>query len=79
MLDFEKIIARIVEQSPPRLVAIDGLPLAGKLSLADRLALALGTECVRLDGFVKPRRNGAHMINRHSPSITSAMMSSWPR
>jgi uridine kinase len=54
MLDFEKIIARVVQQSPLRLVAIDGLPLAGKSTLADRLALALGTECVRLDDFVKP-------------------------
>ena len=54
MLDFEKIIARVMQQSPLRLVAIDGLPLAGKSTLADRLALALGTECVRLDDFVKP-------------------------
>jgi hypothetical protein len=54
MLDFEKIIARVVQQSPLRLVAIDGLPLAGKSTLADRLTLALGTECVRLDDFVKP-------------------------
>jgi nicotinamide riboside kinase len=41
MLDFEKIIARVVQQSSLRLVAIDGLPLAGKSTLADRLALAL--------------------------------------
>jgi hypothetical protein len=54
MLDFEKIIERVVQQSPRRLVAIDGLPLAGKSTLADRLALELGTECVRLDDFVKP-------------------------
>jgi hypothetical protein len=27
MLDFEKIIERVVQQSPLRLVAIDGLPL----------------------------------------------------
>jgi uridine kinase len=54
MLDFEQVIARVVQRSPLRLVAIDGLPLAGKSTLADRLALALGAECVRLDDFVKP-------------------------
>jgi uridine kinase len=54
MLDYARIIARVVQQSPLRLVAIDGLPLAGKSTLADRLALALGTESVRLDDFVKP-------------------------
>jgi broad-specificity NMP kinase len=35
-------------------VAIDGLPLAGKSTLADRLAVAAGAECIRLDDFVKP-------------------------
>jgi hypothetical protein len=45
-LDFEKIIARVIQQPPLRLVAIDGLPLAGKATLADHLALVLGTECV---------------------------------
>jgi hypothetical protein len=30
MLDFEQVIARVVQRSPLRLVAIDGLPLAGK-------------------------------------------------
>jgi uridine kinase len=54
MLDFEEVIARVVQQSPLRLVAIDGLPLAGKSTLADRLALAVGAKCVRLDDFVKP-------------------------
>jgi uridine kinase len=66
MLDFEKIIARVVQQSPLRLVAIDGLPLAGKSTLADRLALALGTECVRLDDFVKPE---AQWQSRDQPSF----------
>jgi uridine kinase len=54
MLDFEEVIARVVQRSPLRLVAIDGLPLAGKSTLADRLALAVGAKCVRLDHFVKP-------------------------
>jgi uridine kinase len=54
MLDFEKVIAKVVQRSPLRLVAIDGLPLAGKSTLADRLALVIGAGCVRLDDFVKP-------------------------
>jgi uridine kinase len=54
MLDFDDVISRVVDRSPLRLVAIDGLPLAGKSTLADRLASALGGSCVRLDDFVKP-------------------------
>jgi hypothetical protein len=54
MLDFEEVIAKVAQWSPLRLVAIDGLPLAGKSTLADRLILAVGAECVRLDDFVKP-------------------------
>ncbi len=66
MLDFEKVIARVVQRSPLRLVAIDGLPLAGKSTLADRLALALGAECVRLDDFVKPE---AEWRSHNQPSF----------
>jgi hypothetical protein len=35
MLDFEDVIAAVVDRSPLRLIAIDGLPLAGKSTLAD--------------------------------------------
>jgi uridine kinase len=52
MLDFEDIIARVVDWSPLRLVAIDGLSLAGKSTLADLLVSALGGPCIRLDDFV---------------------------
>lgn len=54
MLDFQEVIGRVTERSRLRLVAIDGLPLAGKSTLADRLAVALRAECIRLDDFVKP-------------------------
>jgi uridine kinase len=54
MLDFDEVIAVAVRQSPLRLVAIDGLPLAGKSTLADRLTSALGAQCIRFDDFVKP-------------------------
>jgi uridine kinase len=54
MLDFQEIIGRVTYRSGPGLVAIDGLPLAGKSTLADHLVVASGAECVRLDDFVKP-------------------------
>jgi uridine kinase len=54
MLDFDDVIARVIGASPLRLVAIDGLALAGKSTLADRVAAALGGHCLRLDDFVKP-------------------------
>jgi uridine kinase len=54
MLDFQEVIAQVTQRSSPRLVAIDGLPLAGKSTLADRLAVTVGAECIRLDDFVKP-------------------------
>jgi hypothetical protein len=45
MIDFEKVIAKVVQRPPLRLVAIDGLPLADKSTLADRLAMAVAAEC----------------------------------
>jgi uridine kinase len=54
MLDFEEVIAMAIRRSPLRLIAVDGLPLAGKSTLADRLASALAGHCLRLDDFVKP-------------------------
>jgi uridine kinase len=54
MLDFQEVIGRVTQRSSPGLVAIDGLPLAGKSTLADRLAVTVGAECIRLDDFVKP-------------------------
>lgn len=54
MLDFQEVIGRVTQRSGPRLVAIDGLPLAGKSNLADLPVFAAGAECIRLDDFVKP-------------------------
>jgi uridine kinase len=54
MLDFQEVIGRVTQRSWLRLVAIDGLPLASKSTQADRLAVAAGAECIRLDDFVKP-------------------------
>ena len=54
MLDIEEAIARVVGWSPLRLLAIDGLPLAGKSTLAHRLATVLGADRIELDEFVRP-------------------------
>ncbi|KKB76494.1 hypothetical protein VW35_17000 [Devosia soli] len=37
-----------------RLIAIDGLPVSGKSTLADRMIEAIGAQAVYLDDFVKP-------------------------
>jgi uridine kinase len=55
-LTFDEVIAFVGQRPQPRLLAIDGLPLAGKTTLADRLAAAVGGACVFLDDFIKPER-----------------------
>ena len=44
----------ISEASGARLIAIDGLPVSGKSTLADLMIEALGAEVIYLDDFVKP-------------------------
>ena len=56
MLTFDEVIAFVGRRPQPSLLAIDGLPLAGKTTLADRLAAAIGGACVFLDDFIKPER-----------------------
>jgi uridine kinase len=54
MLTFEEVVRLVGSKQKPLLVAIDGLPLSGKTTLALRLLNELGAECVQLDDFVKP-------------------------
>ena len=56
MLSFDEMIAFVGRWPQPRFLAIDGLPLAGKTTLAERLAAAVGGACVFLDDFIKPER-----------------------
>ncbi len=49
-----------------RLIAIDGLPVSGKSTLAERLETTLGAQCVYLDDFVKPE---AQWTTRSIPSF----------
>ncbi len=54
---FESVVARIAGLRDPGLIAIDGLPLSGKSTLALRLAAVLGFDLVGIDDFVMPERS----------------------
>ena len=48
-MTFDEVVAFVGSKQKPLLVAIDGLPLSGKTTLALRLIKELGAECLRLD------------------------------
>lgn len=52
-LDFDQAVA-LVTQTGARFIAIDGLPVSGKSTLAGRLEHAAGAEIIYLDDFVRP-------------------------
>jgi uridine kinase len=52
---YEDVAARIAALPRPGLAAIDGLPVSGKSTLADRLIGELGLEAIYLDDFVLPQ------------------------
>lgn len=54
MIDFDAVVSLIGTGPVFRLVAIDGLPVSGKSTLADRLETELGAIVVYLDDFVRP-------------------------
>jgi uridine kinase len=54
VLTFDEVIGLVRAQSDLRLLGIDGLPVAGKSTLASQLAAAAGGACIHLDDFVKP-------------------------
>jgi uridine kinase len=54
MIDFDAAVALIGARPGTRLVAIDGLPVSGKSTLAGRLEAELGATTVYLDDFVRP-------------------------
>ena len=66
MLNFDEVEALLGQRLASRLVAIDGLPLAGKSTLAARLADTFGLDCVHLDDFIKPE---ADWPSRNTPSF----------
>jgi hypothetical protein len=66
MLTFDEVVALIASQPKPLLVAIDGLPLSGKTTLAQRVIEELGAECLALDDLVRPE---AEWSSRDKPSF----------
>ncbi|MDO8379107.1 uridine kinase [Phenylobacterium sp.] len=65
-LNFDEIVETVASKPKPLLVALDGLPLAGKSTLAERLVRELGAECLWLDDFVKPE---GEWPSRNTPSF----------
>jgi uridine kinase len=51
------LLARLALPLEPPLIAIDGLPCAGKSTLVERIQAAHGFECLSLDDFVRPERD----------------------
>ena len=66
MLTFNEVVALVASRPKPLLVAIDGLPLSGKTTLALRLIKELGAECLGLDDLVRPE---AEWPSRDKPSF----------
>ena len=66
MLTFAEVIALVASKPKPLLVAIDGLPLSGKTTLALRLIEEFGAECMGLHDFVRPE---AEWPSRDTPSF----------
>jgi hypothetical protein len=67
----------------PSLIAIGGLPCAGKSTMARRLVERLGATCIELDEFVLPQRDWGFGSNAKtssdvctiSPRILEAVLS----
>jgi uridine kinase len=66
MLTFDEVVALVASQPKSLLVAIDGLPLSGKTTLAQQVTEELGAGCLGLDDFVRPE---AEWSSRDKPSF----------
>ena len=54
MIDFDTVLGLLGARPDARLLAIDGLLVSGKSTLAERLSAERGAICVYLDDFVRP-------------------------
>jgi uridine kinase len=54
LIDFDAAVELVRNRPNARLIAIDGLPVSGKSTLATRLETELGLEGIFLDDFVRP-------------------------
>ncbi|RYE53389.1 MAG: hypothetical protein EOP20_13470, partial [Hyphomicrobiales bacterium] len=55
MIDTETLLGFLRDRPDIRLVGVDGLPVSGKSTLADRLVKEFGAEIIYLDDFVLPQ------------------------
>jgi len=53
-IDFDHAVRHVAALNRPALVAIDGLPVSGKSTLAERLEREYGATTIYLDDFVRP-------------------------
>ncbi len=53
----DTLIERLQARANNRLIGIDGLPVSGKSTLADRLVETFGAELIYLDDFVLPQEH----------------------
>ncbi|MFN3634876.1 MAG: uridine kinase [Rhizobium rhizophilum] len=65
-MNFDEVVTVVASRPRPLLVGIDGLPLAGKTTLALRLIRELGADCLWLDDLVKEE---AEWSSRDQPSF----------
>jgi uridine kinase len=54
LVGFDAAVDLVRDRPDFHLIAIDGLPVSGKSTLATRLETELGLECIYLDDFVRP-------------------------
>ena len=66
MLTFNEVVALVASQPKPLLVAIDGLPVSRKTTLAQQVIKELGAECLGLDNLVRPE---VEWSSRDKPSF----------
>lgn len=60
-------IEAVRRASSARLIAIDGLPVSGKSTLADQMIEALGAEVIYLDDFVRPEAEWRGLVSPGFP------------
>lgn len=66
MIDFDEAVA-VALQSDAKLVAIDGLPVSGKSTLAERFETELAATTLYLDDFIRPEAEWRGQIDPAFP------------
>jgi len=69
MMTSDEVIRYLGERPDIRLIGIDGLPVSGKSTLADRLIKAFGTEIIYFDDFILPKKDWPEPTNPGFPFL----------